>query len=144
MSDAPEYCIKSYGQEVRHLREPISRAVGLVESCVRLARDAVIGLEDIAATRAVELDPSVDAPESEIRQPFARMIVPRHSVADDRRHLVAASTATVDFERIGDHARNIVEAVYLTASGEALTEARPKSSSVGYAMTPDHDQPSAA
>lgn len=109
MSEAPEHHIRSYEQELKHLRELITRMGGIVESQVALARNAVLGLDSLAATQAIELDPSVDSLEREIEQFVIRLIALRQPVADDLRHLVAALKATVDLERIGDYAANVAK-----------------------------------
>ena len=92
MSEAPEHHIRSYEQELKHLRELITRMGGIVESQVALARNAVLGLDSLAATQAIELDPSVDSLEQEIEQFVIRLIALRQPVADDLRHLVARYT----------------------------------------------------
>jgi phosphate transport system protein len=109
MSEAPEHHIRSYEQELKQLRALVTRMGGIVESQVALARDAVLGLDSVAATQSIELDPSVDALEREIEQFVIRLIALRQPVADDLRHLVAAMKATVDLERIGDYAANVAK-----------------------------------
>ena len=109
MVETPEHLIKSYEQELLHLRELMTKMGGLVESQVSLARDAVINLDSTAATRAVELDPSVDALEREIEQFVIRVIALRQPVGGDLRQLVAAMKAAVDLERIGDYAANVAK-----------------------------------
>lgn len=109
MVETPEHLIKSYEQELSHLRELMTKMGGLVESQVSLARDAVINLDSTAASQAVELDPSVDALEREIEQFVIRVIALRQPVGGDLRQLVAAMKAAVDLERIGDYAANVAK-----------------------------------
>ncbi len=107
MSEATEHLISSYEQEFVRLRELTGRMGGLVEKQLTLAATALLSLDSEAATRAVELDPAVDALEREVEQFAIRMIALRQPVGDDLRRLVAAMRASVDLERIGDYAANV-------------------------------------
>ncbi len=107
MSEATEHLISSYEQEFVRLRELTGHMGGLVEKQLTLAATALLSLDSEAATRAVELDPAVDALEREVEQFAIRMIALRQPVGDDLRRLVAAMRASVDLERIGDYAANV-------------------------------------
>src|SRR5271166_3761980 len=109
MSDAPQHLVKSFDQELNRLRSLVSDMGGIVETQVALAAEAVTNRNTGAATRAVELDPQVDALERDVEQFVIRMIALRQPMAGDLRQVVAALKITGDLERIGDYASNVAK-----------------------------------
>jgi phosphate transport system protein len=106
MSEPAEHIVKSFENELVRLGDLIARMGGLVESEVALAAAAVVDQDAAAATRAVEIDPQVDALEREVEQFAIRMLALRQPVASDLRRIVGALKITAGLERIGDYAVN--------------------------------------
>ena len=108
MSEA-QHIVKSFAQELQRLRDLMIEMGGLVESQVALATQAVTDGDPAVATRAVELDPSVDALERQAEQLVIRMLALRQPMASDLREIVAAMKVTAAMERIGDYAKNVAK-----------------------------------
>ena len=106
MSEPAEHIVKSFEQELVRLSDLIARMGGLVESEVALSSAAVVDRDTTAATRAVELDPQVDALEREVERFAIRLLALRQPMASDLRRIVAALKITAGLERIGDYAVN--------------------------------------
>src|SRR6202789_3246986 len=109
MSDSTEHLVKSFDNELKRLRDMLSKMGGIVEGQVALAAEAIMNRDSAAATRAVEEDPKVDALEREVEQFVIRMLALRQPMAGDLRQVVAALKATGDLERIGDYAANVAK-----------------------------------
>jgi phosphate transport system protein len=109
MSDAPQHVVRSFDQELAHLRDLIIEMGGIVESQVALAAQAILARDTAAATHAVEADPRVDALERDVEQFVIRMLALRQPMAADLRLIVAALKITGDLERIGDYAANVAK-----------------------------------
>jgi len=109
MSGTPEHLVKSYDQELKRLRDMMTRMGGIVETQVALAADAIMQRDAAAATRAVEEDPKVDALEREVETFVIRLLALRQPMAGDLRRIVAALEITGDLERIGDDAANVAK-----------------------------------
>ncbi len=109
MADASQHFVRSFDQELKHLRDMMTDMGGRVENQMALAVAAVIDRDPDAATKAVESDPAVDALEREVEQFVIRMLALRQPVAGDLRQVVAALKMTGDLERIGDYAANIAK-----------------------------------
>ena len=109
MADRPEHIVKSYEQELMRLQARIADMGGLVENQVAMAVQAGIQQDNVAATRAVEQDPAVDAIEREVEQQVIRMLALRQPMAQDLRQIVASLKITGDLERIGDYAANVAK-----------------------------------
>ena len=109
MPDEPQHFVRSFDQELKHLRDMMTEMGGIVENQVALASAAIIERDADAATKAVEADPRVDALEREIEQFVIRMLALRQPVAGDLRQVVAALKMTDDLERIGDYAANVAK-----------------------------------
>lgn len=105
MSEA-QHIVKSFDAELRRLRGLLVEMGGLVESQVALAMQAVMSRDAAMATRAVELDPAVDALERQVEQFVIQMLALRQPMAGDLRQIVSALKVTAALERIGDYAKN--------------------------------------
>ena len=108
MSEA-QHIVKSYSQELKHLRDLLIEMGGLVESQVAMATSAVAENDNDAAMRAVELDHQVDALEHQAEQLVIRMLALRQPMAADLRQIVAALKIVSALERIGDYAKNVAK-----------------------------------
>jgi len=109
MSGSTEHLVKSYGNELKRLHDMLAEMGGIVESQVALAAEAIMHRDSVAATRAVEEDPKVDALEREIEQFVIRLLALRQPMAGDLRQIVAGLKITGDLERIGDYAANVAK-----------------------------------
>ena len=108
MSEAP-HIVKSYSQELQRLRDLMIEMGGMVESQLALAVDSIVNADPDVATRAVQLDPAVDALERQAEQLVIRMLALRQPMANDLRQIVAALKITAAMERIGDYAKNVAK-----------------------------------
>ena len=109
MSDTAPHIVKSFAQELQHLRDLMTRMGGIVENQVSLATRAIVEQDVSLASRAVEHDPQVDALERETEAFVIRMLALRQPVAVDLRQIVVALKITGDLERIGDYATNVAK-----------------------------------
>ncbi|HTZ69266.1 MAG TPA: phosphate signaling complex protein PhoU [Acetobacteraceae bacterium] len=109
MSDLPQHIVKSFEQELKHLRDMQVEMGGLLESQLAAAGAAVIQGDSAAATAAMEQDPAVDALEREVEQFVIRLLALRQPMAGDLRQVVAALKISSDLERIGDYAANVAK-----------------------------------
>ena len=101
--------MKSFESELARLRDLMAEMGGLVESQVAHAVLAVTQRDPEDATRAVELDPSVDALERQVEQFVIQLLALRQPVAQDLRQIIAALKIIGDLERIGDYAANVAK-----------------------------------
>ena len=108
MSDA-KHIVRSYSQDLARLRDAITRMGGMVENQLMLATEAVVEGDPIAATRAVEADPAVDALEREAEQFVIQLLALRQPMAADLRQIVSSLKIIGDLERIGDYAANVAK-----------------------------------
>ena len=109
MSEAARHIVRSYEQELKHLRDMLVEMGGMVEAQLAIATIAVIEQDTEAASRAVEQDPAVDALEREVEAFVIRLLALRQPMAQDLRQIVAALKMTSDLERIGDYAANVAK-----------------------------------
>jgi phosphate transport system protein len=104
-----QHIVRSYAQELQHLRDLITEMGGLVENQVALAAQAVTTGNADLASRAVEQDSSVDELERDVEQFVIRMLALRQPMASDLREIVSALKIIGDLERIGDYAKNVAK-----------------------------------
>ncbi len=109
MSGTPQHTVRSFDQELKHLRDLIIEMGGIVENQVALAAEAIMSRDTEAATRVVEEDPRVDVLERDVEALVIRMLALRQPMADDLRLIVAALKITGDLERVGDYAANVAK-----------------------------------
>ena len=104
-----KHIVQSYGAELEQLRGLINQMGGMVESQVASACRAVLQQDGVAAARAIEGDPAVDALEREVEQFVVRLLALRQPMAQDLRQIVSTLKVTGDLERIGDYAANVAK-----------------------------------
>jgi len=107
MNGESAHTVKSYEQELGHLRAIMARMGGLVESQTAQAIAAIVDHDENAAAAAPEQDPQVDALEREAEVLSIRLLALRSPMASDLREIVSALKVTGDLERIGDYATSI-------------------------------------
>ncbi len=102
----PEHIVRSYDEELRRLRDMITRMGGLAELQVADSTNALLERDSDLAEEVVRRDAQLDALEREIETFCIRLIALRQPVGADLRLIVAALKVAHDLERIGDYARN--------------------------------------
>ena len=107
MTDNDEHVVKSFDQELHHLRTLLTDMGGIVETQLGLARRAVLNHDPTAASSAMEADARVDVLERDVEQFVIRLLALRQPMADDLRHAVASLKTSAALERIGDYATNV-------------------------------------
>ncbi|NHN88786.1 phosphate signaling complex protein PhoU [Acetobacter conturbans] len=116
------HTVKSYEQELEHLRSLMAQMGGLVERQTAQAVKAVVDGDEEAAIEAPELDPEVDELEREAEALAIRILALRSPMAVDLRTIVAALKVTGDLERIGDYASSIARrAMKLEMDGSTMS-----------------------
>lgn len=101
-----EHIVKSYGADLRRLRDLTASMGGLVEAQVNDAVTALVRRDTALAAKVVEADPRVDALEREIEAFSIQLLALRQPMAADLRVIVSALKIAGDLERIGDYAAN--------------------------------------
>ncbi len=102
----PGHLVKSYGEDLRRLRELIARMGGLAERQVADASAALARRDAAAAGEVVARDAPIDALEREVEAYCVRLLALRQPLAADLRLIIAAMKVSQDLERVGDYARN--------------------------------------
>ncbi|APH59245.1 Phosphate transport system protein phoU [Granulibacter bethesdensis] len=103
------HIVSSYEQDLQQLSDMITRMGGMVENQLALAVTSIINKDMEAANRAIDIDPAIDALETEIQQFIVRLLALRQPVAIDLRMVLSALKITSDLERIGDYSKNVAK-----------------------------------
>ena len=106
MEQMQEHTVRSYGEDLRRLREVIERMGGLAEQQVADAALALVRRDTDLAAEVVQRDAALDALEREIENFCIRLLALRQPMGPDLRLIVAALKISHGLERIGDYARN--------------------------------------
>jgi phosphate transport system protein len=109
MSDLPQHIVRSFEQELKHLRDMLVEMGGLLENQLAAATAAVTQSDSAAASAAMEQDPAVDALERDVEQFVIRLLALRQPLAGDLRQIVASLKISSDLERIGDYSANVAK-----------------------------------
>lgn len=109
MADQPQHIVRSFEQELHHLRDLLVKMGGLLESQLAAAAEAVMEGDGAAAAAALEQDPAVDSLEREVEQFVIRLLALRQPMAGDLRQIVASLKISSDLERIGDYSANVAK-----------------------------------
>jgi len=115
MEQMPEHTVRSYGEELRRLREMVARMGGLAECQVADATTALIRRDAEMATEVMSRDSAIDALEREIEAFCIRLLALRQPVGQDLRLIIAALKIIHAIERIGDYARNAAKRAIVLA-----------------------------
>jgi phosphate transport system protein len=109
--DTPDqgHIVKSFDEELRRQKNLLAEMGGLVESQTTLAREALLRKDTESASRAIELDPRVDALAMEAEQTTIRMLALRQPMAIDLRRIVGTLKIANELERVGDYATNVAK-----------------------------------
>ncbi|MBY0336205.1 MAG: phosphate signaling complex protein PhoU [Acetobacteraceae bacterium] len=105
-SETAGHIVRSYDEDLKRLRELISRMGGLAEKQVADAVEALVERDTELAAEVVQRDLQLDAMEREVELFCVRLLALRQPMASDLRLIVTAMRIASDLERIGDYARN--------------------------------------
>ena len=114
------HIVKSYGEDLRRLRELITRMGGLAERQVADAAHALVRRDAQAAGEVTGRDGPIDALEREIESYCVRLLALRQPMASDLRFIVAAMKVSQDLERVGDYARNAAKRAIVVTQQPSL------------------------
>jgi phosphate transport system protein len=103
---SPEHIVRSYSDELRRLRDMITRMGGLAELQVADSTNSLLERDSDLAEEVVQRDAQLDSLEREIEAFCIRLLALRQPVGADLRLVVASMKVAHDLERIGDYARN--------------------------------------
>ncbi len=109
MSTADEHIVKSFDEELHHLREVILRMGGLAEAQLASAIEALVKRDSDLARRVVDKDEAIDELEQDVDTSAMRLLALRQPMADDLREVISALRIASDLERIGDYAKNVAK-----------------------------------
>ena len=115
-----EHTVRSYGEDLRRLRELIERMGGLAERQVADAALALVRRDTDLAAEVVQCDAAIDALEREIENFCIRLLALRQPMGPDLRLIVAALKISHGLERIGDYARNAAKRAIVVAQQPPL------------------------
>ena len=101
-----EHTVRSYGEELRRLREMVARMGGLAERQVADAVTALVRRDAELASEVMGRDAEIDTLEREIENFCIRLLALRQPVGQDLRLIISSLKIIHAIERIGDYARN--------------------------------------
>lgn len=114
------HTLKSYDDELNHLRTIISQMGGLAEAQLASAVTALVERDLDLARRAQESDSKIDRMETEIEHLAVDIIARRAPVADDLRDVLAAMKIATMLERMGDYSKNIAKRATVLAKATPI------------------------
>jgi phosphate transport system protein len=120
MEQMQEHTVRSYGEDLRRLRELIERMGGLAEQQVADAALALVRRDTDLAAEVVQRDAVIDALEREVESFCIRLLALRQPVGQDLRLIIAALKISHGLERIGDYARNAAKRAIVVAEQPPL------------------------
>ena len=106
VGEMPAHTVRSFDEELRHLRDTVARMGGLAERQVADATTALVRRDAEMATEVMGRDGAIDALEREIEAFCIRLLALRQPVGQDLRLVIASLKIIHAIERIGDYARN--------------------------------------
>ena len=107
MTAAPDHIVKSFDDELKHLRESILRMGGLAEAQLAGAVEALVKRDAVLADRVAASDRAIDDLDHEVNSSATRLLALRQPMANDLREVISAIKISSDLERIGDYGTNI-------------------------------------
>ena len=120
MEQMQEHTVRSYGEDLRRLRETIVRMGGLAERQVADAALALVRQDTDLAAEVVQRDAAIDALEREVESFCVRLVALRQPMGADLRLIIACLKISHGLERIGDYARNAAKRAIVVAEQPAL------------------------
>ena len=139
MSTADEHIVKSFDEELQHLREVILRMGGLAEAQLASAVEALVKRDSDLARRVVDKDEAIDELEEDVDTSAMRLLALRQPMADDLREVISALRIASDLERIGDYAKNVAKRATVLSQVPAIrpTHAVPRMARLVQAIIKD-------
>jgi phosphate transport system protein len=104
---ASEHIVRSYDEELTHLRNTVTRMGGLAESQIAASVDAVMQRDSELAEDVIRNDDKVDQHLHDIESLVVRLLALRQPMARDLREILSALRIASDLERIADYATNM-------------------------------------
>lgn len=120
---AEGHTVKSFDDDLRHLRTIVGEMGGLAEAQINAAIDSLIRRDVDFAMRTVANDKRIDLLEGEAERLAITTIALRAPMADDLREIIAAIKIAGMLERIGDYATNIAKRVTILAQSTPIQPA---------------------
>lgn len=120
MAESFGHTVKSFDDDLRHLRTIIGEMGGLAEAQINGAIDALARRDVDSAMRIVSNDKRIDGLEAEAERLAITTIALRGPLADDLREIIAAIKIAGMLERIGDYATNIAKRVTVLAQSQPI------------------------
>ena len=109
MAEMTAHTVKSFDDDLSHLRSLISEMGGVCEAQIVAAIDALSSRNADAALAVAANDKRIDDLEAQVEALAVKIIALRAPMADDLREIVAALKIAAVLERIGDYAKNIAK-----------------------------------
>ncbi|MGH6949091.1 MAG: phosphate signaling complex protein PhoU [Kiloniellales bacterium] len=103
------HIVKSFDEELQHLRDTVVRLGGGAESQLADAVAALSKRNSTLAGTVISNDETLDALERDIGDSAVRLLALRQPMANDLREVVSALKIGSDLERIGDYAANLAK-----------------------------------
>jgi phosphate transport system protein len=103
------HTVKSFDNELEHIRSLVSEMGGLAEAAIIASIDALMRRDADAAMAVVAQDARIDLLEAEVEKLAIATIALRAPMADDLRAIISALKMSALLERIGDYSKNIAK-----------------------------------
>ena len=109
MATHSDHIVKSFDEQLQHLRDSIVRMGGLAEAQLAGAIEAMTKRDSELARKVREGDAAVDDLELSVDDGAVRLLALRQPMAVDLREVIAALKIASDLERIADLAANVAK-----------------------------------
>jgi phosphate transport system protein len=106
---AQKHTVKSFDEDLLHLRSIIGQMGGIAESQIISAIEALQKRDPDMANRIILMDRTLDSLEAEAEKLAIEIIARRAPLANDLREIISALKISALLERIGDYAKNIAK-----------------------------------
>jgi phosphate transport system protein len=106
---AQKHTVKSFDEDLLHLRSIIGQMGGIAESQIISAIEALQKRDPDMAHRIILIDRTLDSLEAEAEKLAIEIIARRAPLANDLREIISALKISALLERIGDYAKNIAK-----------------------------------
>jgi phosphate transport system protein len=104
-----KHTVKSFDEDLLHLRSIIGQMGGIAESQIISAIEALQKRDPDMAHRIILIDRTLDSLEVEAEKLAIEIIARRAPLANDLREIISALKISALLERIGDYAKNIAK-----------------------------------
>ena len=104
-----EHTVRSFDEQLKHLKHLIVQMGGLAESELENAITALTRRDTALAQATVGSDSRLDELEQEVANLAVRILALRQPMASDLREIVSALKISSDLERMGDYAANVAK-----------------------------------